>query len=133
MPKVRLTKIAEENDFSFDLAFKIAKENLKDSMLTGKGKGTWVSEEGQAILDPLLLAEELCPKEYKGRVVRLAPNKSYVYAYIWELEETVPCVVPRNRQRSLHGKVIDIEEIKDVSGSTFRQIKKCIYSDNEPR
>jgi len=128
MPKIRLSQIAKENDFEFDLAFKIAKENLKEEMLTGKGKGTWVSEEGQCILDPLLLAPELHPKEYQGQVVRLAPNKSYVYVSVKEFRKTVPCVVPRNMQESFIGKKICIEEIKDSRGSTFRYVKKKLYS-----
>ena len=128
MPKIRLSQIAKENDFEFDLAFKIAKENLKEEMLTGKGKGTWVSEEGQCILDPLLLAPELHPQEYQGQVVRLAPNKSYVYVHVKELNKSVACVVPRSKQEQFIGKNIHIEEIKDNKGSTFRYIKKKLYS-----
>lgn len=128
MPKIRLSQIAKENDFEFDLAFKIAKENLKEEMLTGKGKGTWVNEEGQSQLDSLLVAPELHPKEYKGRVTRLAPNKSYVYVNIKELKRVVACVVPRNMQHSFAGKTISVEEIKDNRGSTFRYVRKKIYS-----
>ena len=128
MPKVKLIDIAEENKFDFELAFKIATENLKQEMLTGKGKATWVSEEGQEILDPLLLAPELHPAEYKGQVVRLAPNRSYVYVAVRDLKKTVACVVPRNQQESFLGKVISIEEIKDQKGSTFRYVKKKIHS-----
>jgi hypothetical protein len=128
MPKVKLINIAKENGFEFDLAFKIAKENLKEEMLTGKGKATWVSEEGQDILDPLLLAPELHPEEYQGVVVRLAPNKSYVYVKVKELKKSLPCVVPRGIQEKLMGKKISVEEIKDNKGSTFRYVKKKLYS-----
>ncbi len=127
MPKVRLSKIAKDNDFEFDLAFKIAKENLNDEMLTGKGAATWVNEEGQELLDPLLIAPELYPQEYKGMVVRLAPNRSYVYVKIKELKKTVACVVPRNTQESFLGKFIHVEEIKDSKGSTFRYVKKKLH------
>jgi|TARA_Y100000052_G_C2954329_1_gene89279 hypothetical protein len=127
MPKVRLSKIAKDNDFEFDLAFKIAKENLKEDMLTGKGAATWVNEEGQALLDSLLLAPELYPKEYKGMVVRLAPNKSYVYVKIRELKKVVACVVPRMSQDSFIGKNIYVEEIKDKNGSTFRYVRKKLH------
>lgn len=128
MPKVKLINIAKENEFEFDLAFKIAKENLKEEMLTGKGRATWVSEEGQCILDPLLIAPELHPKEYKGKVVRLAPNKSYIYVSVKELKRTVACVVPRGKQESFIGKTVCIEEIKDDRGSTFRYVRKKLYS-----
>jgi hypothetical protein len=124
MPKVKLIHIAEENEFDFELAFKIATENLKEEMLTGKGKATWVSEEGQDILDRLLLAQELHPAEYHGQVVRLAPNRSYVYVRVKDIKKTVACVVPRGIQESLMGKAISIEEIKDNKGSTFRYVKK---------
>lgn len=128
MPKIRLSQIAKENGFEFDLALKIAKENLEEEMLTGKGKGTWVSEEGQCILDPLLLAPELHPNEYQGQVVRLAPNKSYVYVNVKDLKKSVACVVPRSKQEQFIGKKIWMEEIKDGRGSTFRYVKKKLYS-----
>lgn len=128
MPKVKLINIAKENEFEFELAFKIAKENLKEEMLTGKGKATWVNEEGQCILDALLIAPELHPEEYRGQVVRLAPNKSYVYVKVKEFKKTVACVVPRNLQETLIQKNIWMEEIKDKKGSTFRYLKKRLNS-----
>jgi len=127
MPKIKLVKIAEENGVEFDEALNIAKNSLPAEMLTGKGKATWVSEEGQDLLAAAIDVPELHPKQYKGTVVRLAPNPSYVYANVEELGRVIPCVVPRKFQSRMLKKSITIEEIKDASGSTFRQVKQNIF------
>ena len=46
MPKKRLTQIAEEQQVTFDEAMQIATDKLPEGSVTGKGKNTWVSEEG---------------------------------------------------------------------------------------
>ena len=124
MPKVKLIHIAKMHEVDFDMAMEVATDCLSDEMLTGKGRNTWVNEDGQEILKCALEIPEEYPKHYYGTVVRLAPNPSYVYAYIEELEQSVPCVVPRKFQETLLGKKISIEEIKDIFGSSFRQIKQ---------
>ena len=123
MPKIKLIHIAEEKDVSFEEALEVANKCLSNEMLTGKGKNTWVNEDGQEILQGAIEIPEIYPKHYYGRVVRLAPNPSYVYAHIVELNKVVACVVPRKTQPQMMSKKISIEEIKDNSGSTFRQIK----------
>jgi hypothetical protein len=123
MPKIKLIHIAKEKEVSFEEALEVANKCLSNEMLTGKGKGTWVNEDGQDILDGAIEIPEIYPKHYYGRVVRLAPNPSYVYANIEELNKVVPCVVPRKTQSLMLHKRISIEEIKDNSGSTFRQMK----------
>lgn len=127
MPKIRLIKLAEYHEVEFDDALEIAQNCLSEEMLTGKGRNTWVDDEGQVILDGALETPEIYPKHYYGEVVRLAPNPSYVYAFIEELKKAVPCVVPRRFQSTMLGKVISIEEIKDNSGSTFRHIKEKLF------
>ena len=123
MPKIKLIHIAEENKIAFEHAFKIAKKCLSEEMLTGKGKNTWVNEDGQEILEGAIEIPDAYPKHYYGRVVRLAPNPSYVYADVKELKKVVACVVPRKFQSQMLHKRISIEEIKDASGSTYRQMK----------
>jgi len=127
MPKIKLIHIAEEKEVSFEEALEVANKCLSKEMLTGKGKNTWVNEDGQQILEGAIEIPEIYPKHYYGRVIRLAPNPSYVYAYIDELKKSVPCVVPRKMQAQMMSKRISIEEIKDTSGSTFRQIKTQIF------
>ena len=48
--KKRLTKIAEENNVQFTDLLKLSDEKLSPSMVTGAGKNTWISEDGQEIL-----------------------------------------------------------------------------------
>ena len=50
MAKVKLTKIADRFESSFDSFLNLAKRKLSAEMLTGKGRNTWVNEEGQKIL-----------------------------------------------------------------------------------
>ena len=46
--KIRLTKLAEDNNVSYEKALHIVMGKLCDDMVSGKGKGTWVDEEGRA-------------------------------------------------------------------------------------
>ena len=41
--KVRLSKLAEEQEVDFEEALSIATEKLPEGSLTGKGKNTWVN------------------------------------------------------------------------------------------
>jgi hypothetical protein len=66
-------------DFQFD-----------ESMVSGTGKNTWINEEGQALFDDLVPIDII----YRGKVLKPAPNKSYVIAYIKELTQKVPVRVP---------------------------------------
>jgi len=126
MPKVKLTKLAEENDISFEEAMEIAKDKLPEDYLTGKGKNTWVCEEGQEILVEAFDVPELVPKFLKGRVQYAAPNPHYVYAYIPEIQKKVPVVISKHFKDRLIGKNIDIEAIQDNKGVSYRHSPKRI-------
>lgn len=126
MPKVKLTKLAEENDISFEEAIEIAQDKLPEDYLTGKGKNTWVCEEGQEILVEAFDIPELVPKFLKGRVQYAAPNPHYVYAYIPEIQKKVPVVISKHFKDRLIGKNIDIEAIQDNKGVSYRHAPKRI-------
>tara|TARA_Y100000356_G_scaffold38480_1_gene29479 strand:+ start:724 stop:1107 length:384 start_codon:yes stop_codon:yes gene_type:complete len=126
MPKVKLTKLAEENDISFEEAMEIAKDKLPEDYLTGKGKNTWVCEDGQEILVEAFDVPELVPKFLKGRVQYAAPNPHYVYAYIPEIQKKVPVVISKHFKDRLIGKNIDIEAIQDNKGVSYRHAPKRI-------
>tara|TARA_R100001198_G_scaffold60033_2_gene34702 strand:- start:65 stop:448 length:384 start_codon:yes stop_codon:yes gene_type:complete len=126
MPKVKLTKLAEENDISFEEAMEIAKDKLPEDYLTGKGKNTWVCEDGQEILVEAFDVPELVPKFLKGRVQYAAPNPHYVYAYIPEIQKKVPVVISKHFKDRLIGKNIDIEAIQDNKGVSYRHSPKKI-------
>lgn len=126
MPKVKLTKLAEENEVSFEEAMEIAKDKLPEDYLTGKGKNTWVCEEGQEILIEAFDVPELVPKFLKGRVQYAAPNPHYVYAYIPEIQKKVPVVISKHFKDRLIGKNIDIEAIQDNKGVSYRHAPKRI-------
>lgn len=130
MPKKRLQTIMNEvkTDFDFDQCLQICKDKLEPSMLSGKGKNTWISEEGQELLNVALIVPEIVPKHHKGRVIRLAPNPSYVYAKVQEIEKVIPVVVPRRMQKTFLGKSILIEEIADKVGSSFRYIREKLFN-----
>lgn len=62
MPKRRLTDIAKDYNISFEQAKDIAFNKLDESAFTGKGKNTWVTEMGQAMLDDNIPLEIAKPK-----------------------------------------------------------------------
>jgi len=118
--KIRLSALAREGDYEWDDLLELAKEKLSDDMITGVGKNTWISEEGQEILSEAMDVPEATPAHYKGQVIKVAPNKKYVYAYIRENSMKVPVLVPKKLAQKLVGKIILIEAIRDVSGTSYR-------------
>jgi len=122
MAKVKLTKLASQFAQDFDSFFELAKSKLSADMLTGRGKNTWVDEEGQKILIDCMYVEEIVPKHYKGKVLADAPNPSYVFAYIDEIKMKVPVVVARKYKGKMKGKTITIEMIEDVRGRSYRYV-----------
>tara|TARA_R100000353_G_scaffold38311_3_gene30367 strand:- start:9912 stop:10283 length:372 start_codon:yes stop_codon:yes gene_type:complete len=122
MAKVKLTKLAAQFAQDFDSFFELAKSKLSADMLTGKGKNTWVDEEGQKILIDCMYVEEIVPKHYKGKVLADAPNPSYVFAYIDEIKMKVPVVIARKYKGKMKGKTITIEMIEDVRGRSYRYV-----------
>lgn len=122
MAKVKLTKIADRFESSFDSFLNLAKRKLSAEMLTGKGRNTWVNEEGQKILVDCMYIEEIIPKHFKGKVLAEAPNPSYVFAYIDEIKMKVPVVIPRKYKGKMKGKTITIEMIEDVRGRSYRYV-----------
>ena len=118
--KIRLSEIARQGHYVWDELLALAKEKLSDDMITGVGKNTWISEEGQDILADAVDVPEATPVHYRGQVIKVAPNKKYVYAYIRDNRMKVPVLVPKKLAHKLVGKIILIEAIKDVSGTSYR-------------
>lgn len=123
MPKVKLTKLAEEYELPFEEAFEVAHEKLPPESLTGKGKNTWVSEEGQSIIREGLFITEIMPKTYKGKVLKECPNPRYNYVYNKDIGKRVPVMIPRRIQGKMIGKSIHFEGIEDNKGVSYRYVR----------
>tara|TARA_B100001059_G_scaffold234378_1_gene276846 strand:+ start:1615 stop:1986 length:372 start_codon:yes stop_codon:yes gene_type:complete len=123
MPKKKLVKIAEEQEVEFDEAMRIALEKLPEGSLTGRGKNTWVSEEGAYILEGSFMIEEIIPKHYKGKVLSECPNPRYNYVYSKEIGKRVPVLIPSRHKGRMVGKVITFEAIEDNGGVSYRYAK----------
>jgi len=124
MAKKRLAKISEEQEVDFDEAMRIAVEKLPEGSLTGKGRNTWVSEEGTAILEDSFMIEEIIPKHYSGIVLYECPNPKFNYVHNKELGKKVPMLIPRKWQGKLIGKQVTFEAIEDDKGTTYRYVRK---------
>ena len=124
MAKKKLTQIAIEQEVEFDEAMEMAQDKLPEGSLTGKGKNTWVNEEGTAILEESFMIEEIIPKHYTGNVLAECPNPRYNYVFNKELGKKVPMLVPRKWQGRLIGKVITFEAISDHIGTSYRYVRK---------
>jgi hypothetical protein len=124
MAKKKLTQIALEQEVEFEEAMEIAQDKLPEGSLTGKGKNTWVNEEGTAILEESFMIEEIIPKHYTGNVLAECPNPRYNYVFNKELGKRVPMLVPRKWQGRLIGKVITFEAISDHIGTSYRYVRK---------
>ena len=106
MPKKKLTALAEEYGIPFEEALDLVFRELEEEMVTGRGKNTWINEDGQRVLDEFISM----PVLYRGPVLSKAPNPMYVMAYIKEITKKVAVKIPRKMQSKITpGKVIYIE------------------------
>ena len=124
MPKKRLIQIASEQEVEFEEAMRIAQEKLPEGSLTGKGRNTWVTEEGASILEDSFMIEEIIPKHYTGMVLSECPNPRYNYVHNKQIGKKVPMLVPRTWQGKLVGKMVTFEEISDNKGTSYRYVRK---------
>ena len=118
MAKKRLRQIAEEFDISFEKAQDFAFQNLEEEMITGKGKNTWINEDGQIVFDSIIPV----PVIYRGRVVRLMPNPSFVLTRIPDLNTTVPVKAKLSVAKNLNGKYIYVQVDNSNNNSTYHHI-----------
>ena len=81
MPKRKLTEIADEMGIFFDKALEISSLHLDEDMVTGRGKSTWINEEGQDIMDTSIPVAQV----YRGKVLSVCPNPKFSYVYIKEM------------------------------------------------
>jgi len=124
MPKTRLSKIAEEQEVEFDEALRIATEKLPEGSVTGKGRNTWVTEEGAKILEDSFMIEEIIPKHFTGTVIAECPNPKYNVVFSKEIGKRANVLLPRKWQGKLLKKIIIFEAIEDSKGVSYRYVGK---------
>lgn len=123
MPKKRLTQISEDYEVSFEEAITMVSEKLPEEHVSGKGKNTWIDEEGQEILSRSLMIDEITPKYYSEIVKSECPNPRFVFVYLRDIKKKVPVMIPRRLAGTLLGKKILIEAITDTKGTSYRYAK----------
>ena len=124
MPKKRITTIAAENELELEYLVGLIEDKLPEDTITGVGKGRWINEEGQAMLEKAIDIPELTPKILRGVVHSKAPNRSYLYVYIKEIKKKVPVVIPRKLENHLlPGKNVNVEVITDDKGTSYRYVR----------
>ena len=124
MPKVKLTTLSDEYERTFEEAIDIVLEKIPKEYITGKGRNTWISEEGQAIINEGLFIDEIIPKNYIGKVIAQCPNPRYNFVYNKDIGKKVPVMIPRRFQGKFLGKMINFEAIEDLNGVSYRYVKK---------
>jgi len=124
MPKKRLIKIAEEQEVEFDEALKIATEKLPSGSVTGKGRNTWVTEEGAKILEDSFMIDEIIPKHFTGTVIAECPNPKYNVVFSKEIGKRANVLLPRKWQGKLMKKIITFEAIEDNKDVSYRYVGK---------
>ncbi len=123
MPKKRLKTIAEEHKVELDYIVELVDSKLPVHTITGTGYARWINEEGQELLAEAIDIPELMPKRYRGIVHSKAPNRSYVYVYIHEIQKKVPMVIARKFEDWLtKGKQVNVEAIEDERGTSYRYV-----------
>ena len=115
MAKKRLTQITEEYGIPFEEGIDLVFKHLEEDMVTGKGKNTWVTKEGQIILDEFISM----PVLYRGQIIQEPPNPNFVIVYLKELAKKIKVRIPMRLRGCLkRGKLIYFEA--DNSGEEPR-------------
>lgn len=106
MPKKKLTQLAEEYGIPFEEALDLVFKELEEDMVTGRGKGTWINDDGQRVLDEFISM----PVLYRGPVLSEAPNPNYIIVYVKELSKKVAVKIPlKFKGRFTKGKIVYLE------------------------
>ena len=121
--KTKLVALAKENNIDFDYAMEL-KEKLSDEMVTGRGKNTWINEEGVEILKEAFDIPEIVPKHIQVKILKECPNRCYNWGYSKEIGKRVPVLLPRKYWGRMVGKTIAVECITDDKGVSYRYVPK---------
>ena len=105
MAKKKLTNIAEEYGLTFEEAQELVFKHLNEETVTGRGKNTWINEEGQTALDDVIAM----PVLYRGKVLSEAPNRNFLIVYIKDILRKVPVRIPARMQGLLVGKMVYVQ------------------------
>jgi hypothetical protein len=120
MPKKKLTQLAEEYGIPIEEALDLVFKELEEDMVTGKGKNTWINEDGQRVLDEFISM----PVLYRGPVLSEAPNPSYIMVYVKELSKKVPVKIPLRYKGSFpKGKVVYLEADNSSDNPKYNWVK----------
>ena len=120
MPKKKLTQLAEEYGIPFEEALDLVFKELEEDMVTGKGKNTWINDDGQRVLDEFISM----PVLYRGPVLHEAPNPMYIIVYVKELSKKVPVKIPlRYKGTFPKGKVVYLEADNSSDDPKYNWVK----------
>ena len=64
MPKIKLTALSDEYEVTFEEAIGVVLEKIPEEYITGRGKNTWISEEGQEIIKAVSYTHLTLPTIY---------------------------------------------------------------------
>ena len=120
MPKKKLTQLAEEYGIPFEEALDLVFKELEEEMVTGKGKNTWINDDGQRVLDEFISM----PVLYRGPVLSEAPNPMYIMVYVKELSKKVPVKIPlRYKGTFPKGKIVYLEADNSLDHPKYSWVK----------
>ncbi len=120
MPKKKLTQLAEEYGIPFEEALDLVFKELEEDMVTGRGKNTWINDDGQRVLDEFISM----PVLYRGPVLSEAPNPNYIMVYVKELSKKVPVKIPlRYKGTFPKGKVVYLEADNSSDNPKYNWVK----------
>jgi hypothetical protein len=128
MAKKRLSVLANDMNLDFAQAYNIVVCELDEHMVSGTGKNTWITEEGQAILADYELVPEITSKVYDARAIKPCNNLRYWYVFIIGIGK-VPALVPKILRPGMKSKKnVQVELIEDDTGKSYRVQKTRLYN-----
>jgi|TARA_R110000796_G_scaffold35270_1_gene90778 hypothetical protein len=126
--KTKITDLAKRFDVSVDELLEIKQKKLTKEDWTGRGKGTWFTEDGVEKVFLELEAPDVLPELLYGTFLHEAPNDRWVYAKIEGVDGKTAVLIPRKLRAKLKGKKFPIHAITDNRDTTYRHAALTGYN-----
>jgi hypothetical protein len=118
--KTKLSELAKKLKIDWAEAERLRDTKLEPEEWTGKGKNTWLNEEGAAKIELSVAVPPVVPDRFEGTVIAAAYNPSVVWCVFPHIPTKTPVFIPRRLHGNLIGKKIPVHAITDAKGTTYR-------------
>lgn len=122
--KVRLSEMVKNLPITFERGMElILEESLPEGSYKKFGRDYWLDDSAQEEISRLATEPDMKPEIHRCRILRPAPNPKFVYGMIEDRSAVIPILCGRKWSKAIVGKSVEVEEIRDGGGSSYRYIR----------